>query len=70
MTIFYIGRTIDSSFENKPYVWRNPECIHRFVIETISESVVFKLLSRLDGESNLDILDFESKLLKIASSLI
>ena len=39
-------------------------------MEPISESAVHKSLSRLGCDSNLDILDLDSKLLKIAAPLI
>ena len=66
-----VGRNIINSFHHyKQPNWKNPKCIYTFDMKVISESEVNKLLSNLSCDSNLDVLDFDSKLIKISSSFI
>ena len=53
-----------------PLIWKQPECIYSFEFRRIEVSSVLNHLLKLSNESHLDVLDFDSKLLKIAARVI
>jgi hypothetical protein len=65
-----IGINMAKTLQDKPLIWKNPECIHEFKFETIEKESVHKCLKSISNRRNLDILGFDSKLLKICSNAI
>lgn len=67
-----VGENIANSFENqdKSFPWKNPASIYAFKFQEIKHNNVRELLEKLSDSSSLDILNFDSKLLKIASEEI
>ncbi len=64
-----MGTKISDTFKKDPLKWKNPECIHKFKLEYISEDKILKHLLNLK-ESNLDVLTFDVKLLHISANVI
>ena len=70
-----IGQTtvmhIDDSDDTNVF-WKSDKLksIHSFKFTELSESSVYKCLCKLDQESSIDILDFDSKLLRLSASII
>ena len=50
--------------------WKKPECRYSFSFEPIRESCVENIMKSLLLDSNLDVLDIDSKLLRIAAELL
>ena len=50
--------------------WKNPTTIYSFTFVTIDEGSVVKDLLTLNDDSNNDVLQLDSKLLRLASPLI
>ena len=65
-----VGKKISDSFQHEPLKWRNPPCLHKFKFSEILGDDVLKLLNNLPSHSNLDILNIDCKMLKIAAPFI
>ena len=66
-----IGSSLASKFSNDTNIpWKNPECLHRFEFKRINDEEVLHSLSHLPGDSNLDILDMDTKLLRVGATFI
>ena len=61
-----IGREISDSFHKNPLNWKNPECTHKYTFSNVPDESILKALSHLSNDSSLDVLDFDSKLLRLA----
>ena len=69
MNIF--GKNVSSKFINEGDIkWKNPETIHSFEFVTIYEGSVTTDLLTLNADSNNDVLQLDSKLLRLVSPLI
>ena len=65
-----IGKKISNSFDEPKTNWKNPECRYLFSFNKIETDEVKKALLNLSDSSNIDLLDFDSKLLRMASPYI
>ena len=65
-----IGTEINKSFTDNTTYWRGPESIYNFIFKNVSEGEIYEYLLKLPDKSNNDILGFDSKLLRIAASVI
>ena len=66
-----VGHTVTSKFVNQDDIkWRNPATIHSFEFVTIDEGSVVTDLLTMNADSNNDVLQLDSKLLRLASPLI
>ena len=67
-----IGEYVANSFIDcdKSYPWKGPNSIHQFKFSKIKQCDVEKLLNDLPMKSSLDILNIDSKLLKIGAKYI
>jgi hypothetical protein len=65
-----IGVKLANKHRNAPLPWKNPEYVRTFKFKNVSKKFIIKKLSKLSSKSNLDILGFDTKLLKISSHLI
>ena len=50
--------------------WKNPESLHKFQFTSLQTHDVFKHLSELSNDSNLDVLDMDSRLLRLGASIL
>ena len=65
------GKNVSSKFVNEDAIkWKNPETIYSFEFVTIDEGSVITDLLTLNADSNNDVLQLDSKLLRLASPLI
>ena len=63
-----VGHTVTSKFVNQDDIkWKNPATIHSFEFMTIDEVSVVTDLLTLNADSNNDVLQLHSKLLRLAS---
>ena len=65
-----VGKQITKSFNHNIFEWFHPKCIHSFKFTELDPQKILASLSKLNSESNIDILDFDSKLLNIAAPFI
>jgi hypothetical protein len=65
-----IKTATENCLPSKEYCDTFPECLYSFDFSDISDRYVFKLLNSLTNESKNDILDFDTKLLRLASRVI
>ena len=66
-----VGHTVTSKFVNQDDIeWKNPPTIHSFEFVTIDEGSVVTDLLTMNADSNNDVLQLDSKLLRLASPLI
>ena len=65
-----ISSGISSSFEKKAIVWNNPECQYEFLFNDILSDNICKHLNCLNEESKLDVLGFDTKLLRLSAPII
>lgn len=65
-----VGKQISESFPKEPLDWKYPECIYNFNFTKVDDNNVHILLTKLGNNSNLDVLDFDSKLLNLAAPII
>ena len=65
-----VGRKIADTFPSKTFQWKHPECIYSFHFKKIESDTIFRHLKYLSEDSNLDVIDFDTKLLKIAAPYI
>ena len=64
-----VGQKINNTFADPNLPWRGPSSIYSLIFEPISENMMI-LLRNLPDKSNNDILGFDSKFLRVASSII
>ena len=70
-SVFMLVKNISkSSFQHNVFEWFNPKIIYSFKFTEIDPQKILTSLSKLSTESNIDILEFGSKLLQIASHVI
>ena len=63
-----VGTKITEAIPKKNNLsWKNPKCIYSFEFQNISVESVRKQLCSLPGDSKLDVLDMDSKLLKLGA---
>ena len=62
-----IGEGISDSFNKNPLNWKNPECTNKFTFNIVPDESIIKGLSHLSNDSSLDLLDFDTKLLRLAT---
>ena len=65
-----IGKQISDSFQNEVFIWNHPDSTYTFEFQSVTVEKVRKILSQLSSDSSLDILNFDTKLLRIASPYI
>ena len=66
-----VGKKVSAKCHNTvETTWKNPDCIYKFSFNTISRQDVLKQLQKLDSDSCLDVLDMDSKLLKLGAELL
>ncbi len=66
-----IGPSLNSTFPDANTTnWTLPESRYTFELQEISEDDVLKHLSALPDESNIDILGFDAKLLRLGASVL
>ena len=66
-----VAKNVSSKFVYEDDIkWKNPETIHSFEFVTIDEGSVITDLLTLNTDSNNDVLQLDSKLLRLASPLI
>ena len=71
-TICFIntGNNISRSFVKEKPKCNHPHCIYEFYFQPIDSSKILKHFTNLASNSNLDVLDFDTKLLKLAAPYI
>ena len=63
-----IGNEIHKTLPNPgPLIWKNPDCIYSFNFSSIDHEHVLNHLLKLSGDSHLDALNMDVKLLKLAA---
>ena len=65
-----IGSQLSDTFDDTPPMWKGPDSTHIFKFTHISETQVRNFLSGLPDHSNVDLLHFDTKLLRIANHVI
>lgn len=65
-----IGYETTNHLSNTDNVWKGSESIYTFKFEDINHSNIVKMLNKLDMSSSLDVLNFDSKLLRLSSNVI
>ena len=65
-----IGCELNAQFTNTSATWKGPSSIHTFHFDVITSESVMKHLLGLPNRSNNDILEFDSKLLKLSAHVI
>ncbi len=66
-----IGPRINSTFPGEPVLnWTRPDCIYKFQLNSISEDDVLKYLSTLSADSSIDVLGFDTKLLRCGADVL
>ena len=65
-----VSSSIANSFDRRAPVWRNPQSIYTFSFNDISVDNVCKHLNNLSEDSKLDVLSFDSKLLRLSAPCI
>lgn len=66
-----VGSSLNEKFPKSPELhWTQPNCIHSFHFTDISEDAVLKQLSSLDSKSNIDVLDYDSRLFKEGAEVL
>ena len=65
-----IGKKLQNKFSDKPPSWIGPDSIYDFSFVGIEADFVYKLLLNLSTKSNIDVLDFDCKLLRISGPII
>ena len=66
-----VGKNVSSKFVNEDDIkWKNPETVHSFEFVTVDEGSVITDLLTLNADGNNDVLQLDSKLLRLASPLI
>ena len=65
-----VGKTFSQPIQTNIFKWFHPKCIHSFKFQKIDFDKILISLSRLTKDSNVDILNFDSKLLQIAAPII
>ena len=63
-------RLINRNYNNTSATWKGPSSIHTFQFNVITSESVLKHLLCLPKRSNNDILEFDSKLLKLSAYVI
>ena len=65
-----IGCELNAQFNNTPATWKGSSSIHTFHFDVITSESIMKYLLCLPNRSNNDILEFDSKLLKLSAQVI
>ena len=65
-----IGCELNDQFHNTSATWKGPSSIHSFHFDVITSESAMKHLLCLPNTSNNDILEFDSKLLKLSAYVI
>ena len=65
-----VSSSIANSFDRKAPVWRNPQSVYTFSFSNISVDNVCRHLNNLNEDSKLDVLSFDSKLLRLSAPCI
>ena len=65
-----VGKGISNTFGEKSFDWRHPDCLYSFDFKDIDSDKILKSLLSLSENSNMDVLDFDAKLLKRAAPYI
>ena len=65
-----IGAEIYTDFDNDDFYWKGPDSIYDFKVCNVSDNHVCKHLEQFHDKSNIDVLGFDSKLLKLAANII
>ena len=65
-----IGCELNAQFNNTSATWKGPSSIHTFHFDVITSETVMKHFLCLPNRSNNDILEFDSKLLKLSACVI
>jgi exonuclease III len=60
----------DNNIQNHVYRDPFPECLYKFKFSDIPNTFVLKMLNSLPNESKNDVLNFDTKLLRLSSSII
>ena len=62
-----IGKEISDNFDKVPLDWKHPKCPYIFTFDHVHENLICKALLQLSNDSSLDVLDFDTKLLRLAA---
>ena len=62
-----IGKEISDKFNKVPLDWNHSKCPYIFTFDHVHENLIYKALLQLSNDSNLDVLDFDTKLLRSAA---
>jgi hypothetical protein len=65
-----VGSRLTGQFDDGEPVWKGPSSSYTFSFQLINEQTVKKYLRNLPDKSNLDILCFDAKLLRVSSEII
>jgi hypothetical protein len=65
-----IGLTLANKHKDVNLPWKNPDCLKSFKFKSPTNKFILKKLKNLPTKSNLDILGFDTKLLKISAYYI
>ena len=66
-----IGSNVAKSIStNKKWKWKNPKPLYKFNFKHVENKYVYEQLNKLDADSHLDVLDMDSKLLRLSSHVI
>ena len=62
-----IGKEISDKFSKVPLNWKHPKCPYIFTFDNVHENLIYKALLQLSHDSNTDVLDFDTKFLRLAA---
>ena len=65
-----IGLSLAGKHKDVPMPWKNPENIYKFTFSETTRECILKKLKNLPSKSNLDVLGFDTKLLKLCANFI
>ena len=66
-----VGNKLCSKFsENDELIWRNNSSIYNFKFKSLLEEDVLAFINKLPSETNVDILGYDSCILKLSSEII
>ena len=65
-----IGCELNAQYNNTSATWKSPSSVHTFQFDVITSESVMKHFLCLPNRSNNDILEFDSKLLKLSEYVI
>ena len=65
-----VGKEMNKSYTSNNIEWKHPNCLYELVFTKIDPEDLLKLLLKISSSNNLDVLDLDSKHLRLAAPYI